>query len=277
MLLSVFGLYSLNLFLSRILKVFCKTTHLHAVGIDFLQSHQSIALVPVAEHVVLSASCCLGGILVLHNSMALVIDNRIELVFKQLLVRTEIGKGCNHDSFTFLVRGSAASLVCPIIKVSDVKAKVLSVIYPVFYFLLTWGYDKDSSFALLHHSLDDTKSRVCLTRSCAVGEHISFAVGMGFVLVALVEELGFCFQYIVLLLRKEEWQGLFDVLPVAHLHFRRLCKHLLVELLAQRFFQTLSQNGISLDACPFAYLVGLAIHLPRHVPHLSDILIDVCI
>ena len=201
MLLTVFGLYSLYLFLSRILKVFCKTTHLHAVRIDFLQSHQGVTLVPVAEHVVLSASCCLGGILILHDSMALVIDNHIELVFKKPLVRTEIRKGCNHNTIAFLVRGSAASLVCPIIKVSDVKTKVLSIVYPVFYFLLAWSNDKDSSFTLLHHPLDDAKSCVCLTCSCAVGKHISLAVGVGFVLMALAKELCFGFQYIVLLLR----------------------------------------------------------------------------
>ena len=127
-------------------------------------------------------------LLVLHYLMALVIYDKVEGVTQYSLVSTEVS-----------VCGTYHTIACilGVLQWSNFKAEVLTVLYPVCHLWLTWCYDKDTSLALLHETLHDAESCVCLTSTRAIGEHHALAEAMCPVLMLLVEELHFSLIHII--------------------------------------------------------------------------------
>ena len=159
-----------------------------------------MVLVPVGQHIVLLTTCSLRSFLVFHDAVALVIDDGIPLGFQEFLVGSHVGIGSDNHALATLGGGGCALLLGYGIQVTDVKTKVLAVLHPVSDLLLARSNEKDSALALLGKSLGDTQTSVCLSCTCAVGEHIALAVCVVSVGVLLAEELSLGFQYVFLLL-----------------------------------------------------------------------------
>ena len=196
----VFVLYTFHFLAALSVKPLTKAFHLLIVLVRLLQSQETVVLASVRHHVVLHTACRLRTILVLHDTVALVVYHSVPLGFQQLLIHAEVGECGYHYALTALCSSRCATLLGYAVKVANLHVQVASVLYPVAHLLLTRGYNKYTSLALLHKSLGNAKSRKCLARTSTVREHVALAVGVLSVRVFLAEELRLRSQYVFLLL-----------------------------------------------------------------------------
>ena len=196
----VFVLYTFHFLAALSVKPLTKAFHLLIVLVRLLQSQETVVLASVRHHVVLHTACCLRTILVLHDTVALVVYHSVPLGFQQFLIHAEVSECGYHYALTALCSSSSATLLSPVVKVANLHIQVASVLYPVAHLLLARGHNKYTSLALLHKSLGNAKSRKCLARTRAVGEHVALAISVLSVCMLIAEELRLRSQYVFLLL-----------------------------------------------------------------------------